>query len=69
MRERLRTCLCCIALEMGALTGVPMRPEQIQDLLHALNRPKVAQTDPEQDTQGADNVLPFTRGKALGGGH
>lgn len=53
VKQRLRTCLCCIALEMGVLTGVPMRPEQIQDLMHALNRPKVAQTDPEQDMQGA----------------
>jgi hypothetical protein len=54
LKQRLRTCLCCLVLEMGALTGVPMRPEQIQDLMHALNRPKVAQTDPEQDMQGAD---------------
>jgi hypothetical protein len=29
-----------------------MRPEQVQDLMHALNNPKVAQTDPEGHTAG-----------------
>jgi hypothetical protein len=45
--RRLRTMLCCVALQMGALAGVPMPPEQIRDLMHTLNNPKIAQTDPE----------------------
>jgi hypothetical protein len=44
--------LCCVALEIGALAGVPMRPEQIQELMHTLNNPKIAQTDPERETEG-----------------
>ena len=52
VRHRLRTLLCCVALEIGALAGVPMRPEQIQDLMHTLNNPKIAQTDPERETDG-----------------
>ncbi len=52
LRRRLRTVLCCAVLELGALTGVPMRPEEIQNLLQALNAPKVAQTDPERNAQG-----------------
>ena len=32
--------------------GVPMRPEQIQDLMRAMNVPKVAQTNPEESNSG-----------------
>lgn len=52
LRRRLRTVLCCVVLEFGALTGVPMRPDEIQSLLQALNAPKIAQTDPEENAQG-----------------
>jgi hypothetical protein len=52
--RRLRTLLCCLALQAGTIAGVHMRPEQIRDLLHTLNNPKVAQTDPEQKPAGGD---------------
>ena len=51
-KHRLRTLLCCVVLEMGALIGVPMRPDKIQELMHLLNNPKIAQTDPEKNTDG-----------------
>jgi hypothetical protein len=50
MKHRLRTLLCCVILEVGALAGVPMRPEQIRELLHALTVPKLAWTDPDRQT-------------------
>jgi hypothetical protein len=53
MKHRLRTLLCCVILEAGALAGVPMRPEQIRELLHALNVPKVARADPDRPMDGA----------------
>ena len=46
-KSRLRTLLCCAVLELGALAGIPMRPEQIKDLMQSLNQPKVAQTNPD----------------------
>jgi hypothetical protein len=46
--RRLRTVACCAILEIGTLMGVPMRPEQIQDLMRAMNVPKVAQTNPDE---------------------
>jgi len=49
VRERIRTVLCCAVLQVGAFAGVPMRPEQIRDLMQSLNQPKIAQTNPEQD--------------------
>jgi hypothetical protein len=51
-KRRLRTLLCCAVLQIGALVGVPMRPEQIRDLMHDLNQPKAAQTNPEHDASG-----------------
>lgn len=49
MRGRLRTILCCAVLQVGAFAGVPMRPEQIRDVMRSLNQPKIAQTNPEED--------------------
>ena len=50
--RRLRTVACCAILEIGTLMGVPMRPEQIQDLMRAMNVPKVAQTNPDESNTG-----------------
>ena len=44
VKARLRTVLCCSVLQIGALLGAPMRPEQIQELMRSLNAPKVAHT-------------------------
>jgi hypothetical protein len=52
VRQRLRTLLCCAVLEIGALFGVPMRPEQIRELMRTLNKPKLAQTNPEWTADG-----------------
>lgn len=51
--RRLRTVACCAILEIGTLMGLPMRPEQVQDLMRAMNVPRVAQTNPEEsNTEG-----------------
>jgi hypothetical protein len=50
--RRLRTVACCAILEIGTLLGVPMRPEQIQDLMRAMNVPKIAETNPEESNSG-----------------
>jgi hypothetical protein len=63
--RRLRTIMCCTVLEIGALMGVPMRPEQIQELMHAMNVPKVARTDPEESLSGDPfdgNAIPDEEG-------
>jgi hypothetical protein len=33
-----------LALWLGALIGIPIRPDQVRDLLRAVNQPKVTQT-------------------------
>ena len=50
--RRLRTVACCAILEIGILMGVPMRPEQIQDLMRVMNVPKIARTNPEENPSG-----------------
>jgi hypothetical protein len=51
-RGRLRTVLVCAVLEMGVLMGVPVRVEQIEELLRAFNQPRIAETDAQQAKHG-----------------
>jgi hypothetical protein len=57
LRHRLRTILLCLVLEMGALTGVPMRPEEIEELMHTMNQPKVVHTIPDESEKGDDEWI------------
>ena len=54
LTERLRVVFVCAFLEFGALAGVPMRPDEIEELMHRMNQPKVAQTLPADDEEGDD---------------
>ena len=40
--SRLRTILACGMLEFAALTGMPLRPEEIKELLRTMNQPQLA---------------------------
>lgn len=57
VKERLRTLVCCVTLEFGALMGIPMRPEQLRDLMQTMNQPKIAQTTPDE-TDNGDGLEP-----------
>jgi hypothetical protein len=52
MRRRLRTLLVCVMLQFGALLGMPMRPGEIQELMHSMNQPKVVHTLPDENETG-----------------
>jgi hypothetical protein len=52
VKSRLRTVLCCLALQVGALVGVPMRPEEIQELMQTLAQPTLARTNPDRPDDG-----------------
>lgn len=52
LKRRLRTLLACAALEMGVLMGVPMRPEQIRELMHQMNQPTMAHVLPSEEEAG-----------------
>jgi hypothetical protein len=54
LKKRLRTLCACVVLEMGVLLGVPVRVEQVEDLLRSLSQPKVARTDPQEADRDAE---------------
>ena len=54
LKTRLRTIFMCLALELGVLGGVPMRPEEIRSLMHQINQPKLAHVLPADDQNGTD---------------
>ena len=54
LKTRLRTIFMCAALELGALSGVPMRPEEIRSLMNQLNQPKLAHVLPADEQSGDD---------------
>jgi hypothetical protein len=60
MGARLRRILLCVALEMGALAGVPMRPEEIRKLLELMAGPKAVDVARQEDERGDGDPDPET---------
>lgn len=58
LKKKLRVLLACAALEMGVVMGVPMRPEQIQQLMHQMNQPTLAHVLRREDEAGDDSPDP-----------
>ena len=54
LKTRLRTIFMCAALELGVLSGVPMRPEEIRSLMNQINQPKLAHVLPTDEQSGDD---------------
>jgi hypothetical protein len=57
IKHRLRTWLLCVPLLFGALGGMPMRPEEIDELMHAMNQQKITYNIPE-NSENVDEYLP-----------
>ena len=53
--SKLRVILVCVALEVGVLSGVPMRPAEIQELLQQMNQTTLAHVLPS-DEEGGDDI-------------
>jgi hypothetical protein len=60
LKRRLRTLACCGLLEVGALFGMPMRPEQIQEFMQMLDEAKGAHVLPPEDHAGDPPAEPET---------
>lgn len=52
LKKKLRVLLACVALEAGVLAGVPMRPEEIKELMHQMNQPTLAHVLPSDEECG-----------------
>ena len=51
-KRKLRVLLACLTLEAGVIFGVPMRPDEIKELMHQMNQPKLAHMHKEDDDSG-----------------
>ena len=52
--------LCCV-LEVGALAGVPMRPDDVEKLMQAIARPRIVQVRTDETDGGGDGGDPRPR--------
>ncbi len=50
--KRFRNALFCIVLALASATGAPMRPDEVEELMRAMNQPKVAHTLPDENPSG-----------------
>lgn len=48
----IRRLLLCLVLELGVLSGMPMRPDEIVRLMQSLSRPRVVHTLPDEGETG-----------------
>ena len=48
LRQKLRTFAVCAMLECGVLTGMAMRPEEIEKLMRAMHQPTLAHVIPDE---------------------
>ena len=56
MKSKLRSLLLCMTLLVGVFGGVPMRPEEIEELMRCMSQPKIEYTIP--DTKKKDKLEP-----------
>jgi hypothetical protein len=54
LARRLRVLVVCAVLELGVLSGVPVRPDEIQQLMNQMNQPKLAHVLPADEEGGDD---------------
>jgi hypothetical protein len=53
-KKRLRVVVVCAILQLGLMIGAPMRPEEIEELMHQMNQPKMAHVLPTGGEEGDD---------------
>lgn len=54
LKEKLRVLLACMTLEAAVIMGMPMRPEQIKELMHQMNQPVLAHVLRSEDDETDD---------------
>lgn len=54
LKKSLRTIFVCAALELGVLSGVPIRPDEVRALMQQLGEPRLAHELPGDEEGGGD---------------
>jgi hypothetical protein len=49
MKSKLRSLLLSMTLLAGVFGGVPMRPEEIEELMRSISQPKIEYTIPDKE--------------------
>ncbi len=56
--HRFRVLLLCLTLAMGSMIGVPMRAEEVEELMRRVNQPKVAHVLRDESDSNQDKDSP-----------
>jgi hypothetical protein len=54
MKRRFRRILLLLVLSVGSQMGLPMRPEEIEELMRTMNQPKLVRKFAEEEERGDD---------------
>jgi hypothetical protein len=46
----------CAILQLGVMVGAPMRPDEIEELMHQMNQPKLAHVLPTEGEEKDDSA-------------
>ena len=52
MKRRFRKMFLCLVLCAGSTIGLPMRPEEIEELMRTMNQPKIVRKFAEEEERG-----------------
>jgi hypothetical protein len=63
INRRMRTLLLCLPLLPGAGIGMPMRPVEIDELMHSANQQTITYTIPGDRDTADETILKLTEGK------
>lgn len=63
MKNRFCKAVFCAILAFAAFGGTPMSPEEIEELMATMNRPKIAHTLPESTDNGDDLIRKLLAGR------
>jgi hypothetical protein len=55
-KHKLRALLVCLPLLVASLSGVPMRPKDIEELTESINQQKIVLTIPDESENGDDTM-------------
>lgn len=66
-KSKLRVLVACLTLEAGVIFGVPMRPEQIRELMQQMNQPTLAHVLKEEADGGEGGTGEGTEGDGANG--
>ena len=50
--RRLRALLCGLMMQAGVVFGIPIRPQDVEQLMHAMHQQKGGQTNPDDAEPG-----------------